>query len=58
MRKRLWTSLRDERGGDFIEYVIIVGVVALLSIGAFTTFGTDVKTEAQEQVGNVALLGL
>jgi pilus assembly protein Flp/PilA len=41
--------ITDTRGGEFIEYIIIAGVVALLAITAFTTFGTDVQNKIQEE---------
>lgn len=32
----------DERGASFIEYVIVVGLVAIVCIGAFTGFGNAI----------------
>lgn len=39
----------DRRGSEFIEYILIAGVVALLSIAAFTTFGQDVQQKIQSE---------
>jgi len=33
----------DTRGANMVEYIILVGVVAILVIGAFKTFNTKVK---------------
>ncbi|HMI83529.1 MAG TPA: hypothetical protein VK550_05510 [Polyangiaceae bacterium] len=45
--------LKDTRGTEFVEYMIICGVVALLAITAFTTFGKDVQNKIQEEGGKV-----
>jgi hypothetical protein len=52
-------ALRPEgdRGGALVEYVILVGVVALLAIHAFTVFGTDTSTVVHQEGANVAKLG-
>jgi Flp pilus assembly pilin Flp len=34
----------DTRGAASIEYLIIAGLVALLCIGAWRTFGTNMQT--------------
>jgi len=39
----------DERGANFVEYMIIVGVVALVGIGALATFGGSVTGKIAEQ---------
>jgi Flp pilus assembly pilin Flp len=49
--------LSDDRGGALVEYLILVGVVALLAIHAFTVFGTDTSTVIHEEGANVAKLG-
>jgi Flp pilus assembly pilin Flp len=50
-------SLNDDRGGAVVEYLILVGVVALLAIHAFTVFGTDTSTVVHAEGANVAKLG-
>ncbi|MDD9944395.1 MAG: hypothetical protein OXU20_25345 [Myxococcales bacterium] len=35
----------DERGAGMVEYIILAGVVALLSLVAFTDFGGSVQTK-------------
>lgn len=36
--------LRDTRGAHYVEYLILVGVVALLSIPAFIAAGSEMNT--------------
>ncbi len=40
-RKRI--SLSRRRGANSIEYLIIMGVVTLATLGAFTLFGRSIK---------------
>jgi len=51
--KKLSLLVKNTRGGEFIEYAVICGVVALLAITAFTTFGTDVQNKITEEGGKV-----
>jgi Flp pilus assembly pilin Flp len=39
--------LKDTRGANMVEYIILVGVVALISITAFKVFGSKI----QEKIG-------
>ena len=54
--RRNW--LAQDRGGDFVEYIVLVAVVALLSIVAFASFGSDSSTVVNRQGSDVALMGL
>jgi Flp pilus assembly pilin Flp len=45
---------RGTEGGTFVEYAIIVGVVALLGIGAFVTFGASVSSKLAREGERVA----
>ena len=57
MKKSKVSSLiRDTRGGEFIEYIIIAGVVALLAVTAFTTFGSDVQQKIQDEGSKVTAI--
>ena len=53
-RHRIAALFGDTRGGEMVEYMIVLGVVALLAIGAFTTFGGNVKSKITEQGGTVS----
>ena len=39
----------DTRGAGFVEYIILVGLVALFCIAAYTTFGGQVGAKVEEQ---------
>jgi len=45
--------VRDQRGASLIEYVLLIGVVALLAIAGFKIFGTSVKGKITQQAGAV-----
>jgi len=44
---------RDQRGANMVEYIILVGVVALLAIAAFRFFNASVKAKINQQAGAV-----
>lgn len=41
--------LRATRGANMVEYIILVGIVALLAIGGFGFFGDQVKAKVHKQ---------
>lgn len=41
--------LQDRRGAQMIEYIILVGVVALLATAAFRQFGYKVRSAVDTQ---------
>lgn len=41
--------VRDRRGANMVEYIILVGIVALFAIGAFKMFGGKVVSKVTEQ---------
>ena len=41
--------IHDTRGANMVEYILLVGVVALISIAAFTKFGGKVQEKIREQ---------
>lgn len=45
--------IRDQRGANLVEYIILVGVVALLALGAFKSFGGELKTKIGNQATTV-----
>lgn len=49
--------IRDTNGAGFVEYIILVGLVALACIGAYNTFGSDVKTKVTDQGTAVTGIG-
>lgn len=51
--RKLQELARDTRGAGFVEYIILVGLVALFCIIAYRAFGTAVTGKVQEQAGQV-----
>lgn len=52
--RTLRSLVTDRRGANLVEYIILVGVVALLSLAAFTAFGGNVQQKIQEEGGKVS----
>jgi Flp pilus assembly pilin Flp len=47
------TLLRDQRGANLVEYIILVGVVALIALAGFKVFGERVDTKVKRQADKV-----
>jgi Flp pilus assembly pilin Flp len=45
--------LKDTRGANLVEYIILVGVVALIAIAGFKIFGSQVEAKVNEQADSV-----
>ena len=45
--------LQDNKGANLVEYIILVGVIALIAIAGFKMFGTKVQAKVEEQAGSV-----
>jgi pilus assembly protein Flp/PilA len=45
--------LKDNRGANLVEYIILVGVVALIALAGFKIFGQKVDAKIQQQSGTV-----
>ncbi len=41
--------LKDSRGANMVEYIILVGVVAILAMAGFKYFGSSVQAKVQAQ---------
>ena len=48
--------VKDTEGANLVEYLILVGLVALAVIIAFTAFGDTVEGKIQEQGGTVGAI--
>jgi pilus assembly protein Flp/PilA len=46
---KLRQLLRDRRGAGMTEYIILVGVIALLALAAFNVFGGQVRDKIKAQ---------
>jgi Flp pilus assembly pilin Flp len=53
MTKKL-SLLRDTRGANLVEYIILVGVIALIAIAGFKAFGSRVNDKVNEQAGSIS----
>lgn len=42
LREIIRTCIRDEKGGEVIEYALILGLIAVACIAVIGTFGTKV----------------
>jgi pilus assembly protein Flp/PilA len=43
----------DTRGANLVEYIILVGVIALIAIAGFKVFGNKVQGKINEQADSV-----
>ncbi len=44
----------DERGASFVEYIILVGLVAIVAMAGFKTFGFQVRSKIDQQAVTVS----
>lgn len=49
LKETLKRLAQDRRGATMTEYILLVGVVALLAVGAFTVFQQNVSEEIKNQ---------
>jgi Flp pilus assembly pilin Flp len=45
--------LADRRGASLVEYIILVGIVALIAFGGFKYFGDNVRAKIDHQADSV-----
>jgi Flp pilus assembly pilin Flp len=50
MMKKLY---RDQRGANLVEYIILVGVVALIALAGFKVFGFKVRGSVDNKATTV-----
>ena len=48
--------LRATRGANMVEYIILVGLVALLCVGGYGIFGKQVDKSIKEQSNSVGVV--
>jgi Flp pilus assembly pilin Flp len=51
------TLVKDTRGANLVEYIILVGVIALIALAGFKMFGQKVLNKVQDQAGKVEGIG-
>ena len=49
--------IKDTRGANLVEYIILVGVIALIALAGFKIFGKSVDAKIQEQSNKVKTIG-
>ena len=49
--------VKDTRGANLVEYIILVGVIALIALAGFKIFGKNVDQKIQDQAGKVSGIG-
>jgi Flp pilus assembly pilin Flp len=54
---KLTQIIRDKRGASFVEYLILVGVIAIVGIIAFEQFGDAITGRAENFSGKIETLG-
>ena len=55
--QKLIKLIKDNRGANLVEYIILVGVIALVAIAGFKIFGEKVDSKVQEQANKVEQIG-
>ena len=53
--RRFFSDTRGDTG--FVEWVILVGVIAIVGIAAFTAVGSAVSEKAEDAAGEIEGLG-
>jgi Flp pilus assembly pilin Flp len=54
---KLRKLLRNTRGASLVEYVILVGVIAIVAMAGFKSFGKSVNTKIKQQQKKVMSIG-
>jgi pilus assembly protein Flp/PilA len=57
MMIKLNKLVKDTRGANLVEYIILVGVIALIALAGFKIFGKNVDQKIQDQAGKVSAIG-
>jgi pilus assembly protein Flp/PilA len=47
------TLVQDTRGANLVEYMMLVGLIAIIAIAGFSKFGTSVKDKIEKQSAKV-----
>ena len=55
-RAALATLARDQRGANMVEYIILVGVVAIVAMAGFKAFGSQVRAKVDQQADTVGVI--
>jgi pilus assembly protein Flp/PilA len=50
---KIRSLVKDTRGATLVEYMILVGMIAILAMLAFKAFGSSVKTKINQEASSV-----
>ena len=50
---KLLRLARDRRGAAITEYIIIVGLIAIIAIGAYKAFGSAISSKVDSQTQKI-----
>jgi len=53
MKKQIQQLIQDKKGANLVEYILLVGLIAIIVIAAARTFGQAVSTKMGEQESEV-----
>ena len=51
------TLLGNRRGANLVEYVILIGVIAMVALAGFKSFGKSLNTKVKQQQKKVMDIG-
>jgi Flp pilus assembly pilin Flp len=57
IQNKLANLARDQKGAGLVEYLLLVGLIAIICIAAFSEFGDTVSSKTGEFKGKVSELG-
>lgn len=55
--RKLSRFFKDTRGASFVEYLVLVGVVALAGIAAMQQISDGINSKAGDQAGKIQSIG-
>jgi Flp pilus assembly pilin Flp len=53
LSNKLVRLVRDRRGAAITEYIIIVGLIAIIAIGAYKAFGSAISSKVDSQTQKI-----
>ena len=52
--EKIRALIKDKRGANMVEYIIVVAVIALIAIAAFRTFGSALNKKVDDKKTDVS----
>jgi len=50
--------LKNTKGANLVEYIILVGVIALFALAGFKIFGKNVREKIDDQASKITTIGM